>query len=60
MNLVRTIRSLFDSKAGDRIDELLHSLDELKESFDRGVGVQVMKQVLSDGEWFLRMCPAHI
>lgn len=55
-----TLRGLFDTKAGDRIDELLRRFGELKEGFDRGVGVQVMSQVLSAGEVFRPIYRTHV
>lgn len=60
MATVRTLRSLLNDKATERIDDLLRRFGELKESFDRGVGVQAMRQMLSIGEWLVYIYRTHI
>ena len=46
----RTLQGLIDGRSLDRIGELLQRFKELKDRFDRGVGVQVLNQVLSSGK----------
>lgn len=44
------MRGLNEATASHGIEELLQKFGDLKENFDRGVGVEVLKQVLSTGK----------
>lgn len=48
----RTVRGFTGLARSDRINELLQRLGDLKENFDRGIGVQTLKQALSAGKPF--------
>ncbi|KAF8598899.1 hypothetical protein BDV93DRAFT_478129, partial [Ceratobasidium sp. AG-I] len=46
----KMLQGLYDNKTPDRISELLQRFKNLKDNFDRGVGVQVLNQVLSSAQ----------
>ncbi|KAF8595954.1 hypothetical protein BDV93DRAFT_514527 [Ceratobasidium sp. AG-I] len=53
----RTKDGLSYTREPRQINELLERLGDLKEQFDRGIGVQVLNQVLSTGKPLIRQPP---